>query len=36
MAPAERSEILDWLTGQGARLLDPDRRRDRVVVARAG
>jgi cyanophycin synthetase len=36
MAPAERSEILAWLTGQGATLLDPDQLRARVVEARAG
>jgi cyanophycin synthetase len=36
MAPAERSEILAWLTGQGATLLDPDQLRARVVAARAG
>jgi cyanophycin synthetase len=36
MAPAEREPILDWLTAQGATLLDPDRLRARVVEARAG
>jgi hypothetical protein len=36
MAPAERAEILTWLEDQGARLLDPDRLRARVVAARAG
>ena len=36
MAPAERSEILAWLTGQGATLLDPDQLRARVGAARAG
>jgi cyanophycin synthetase len=36
MAPAERAEILAWLEGQGATLLDPDRLRARVVEARAG
>ncbi|HET9560451.1 MAG TPA: cyanophycin synthetase, partial [Actinomycetota bacterium] len=36
MAPAERSEILAWLTGQGATLLDPDQLRARVRAARAG
>ena len=35
MAPAERSEILAWLTGQGATLLDPDQLRARVGAARA-
>jgi cyanophycin synthetase len=34
MAPAERDEILAWLDGQGAALLDPDRLRARVEVAR--
>jgi cyanophycin synthetase len=36
MAPAERAEILTWLEDQGARLLDPDQLRARVVAARAG
>jgi cyanophycin synthetase len=36
MAPAERAEILAWLAGQGATLLDPDQLRARVVAARAG
>jgi cyanophycin synthetase len=36
MAPAERAEILAWLEGQGATLLDPDQLRARVVAARAG
>jgi cyanophycin synthetase len=36
MAPAERAEILAWLTGQGATLLDPDQLRARVVEARRG
>jgi cyanophycin synthetase len=36
MAPAERDPILDWLGGQGASLLDPDRLRARVLAARAG
>jgi oxalate decarboxylase/phosphoglucose isomerase-like protein (cupin superfamily) len=36
MAPAERAEILAWLEGQGATLLDPDQVRARVVAARAG
>jgi cyanophycin synthetase len=36
MAPAERAEILTWLEDRGARLLDPDRLRARVVAARAG
>jgi cyanophycin synthetase len=34
MAPAERSEILAWLTGQGATLLDPGQLRARVLSAR--
>jgi hypothetical protein len=36
MAPAEREPILDWLTGQGATLVDPDQLRARVVAARSG
>jgi hypothetical protein len=36
MAPAERAEILAWLSEQGATLLDPDRLRARVVEARGG
>jgi cyanophycin synthetase len=36
MAPAERAEILAWLTDQGATLLDPDQLRARVVEARRG
>jgi len=36
MAPAERAEILAWLTEQGATLLDPDQLRARVVRARGG
>jgi len=34
MAPAERDQILAWLTARGARLLDPDELRARVVAAR--
>ena len=34
MAPAERDQILAWLTGRGARLLDPDELRARVMAAR--
>jgi cyanophycin synthetase len=36
MAPAQRAEILAWLTGQGASLLDPDRLRARVVATGPG
>jgi cyanophycin synthetase len=36
MAPAERDQILAWLTARGARLLDPDELRARVVAARGG
>jgi cyanophycin synthetase len=36
MAPAERDQILAWLTGRGARLLDPGELRARVVAARGG
>ena len=31
MAPAERDELLAWLGGRGARLLDPDELRARVA-----
>jgi cyanophycin synthetase len=34
MAPAERDDLLAWLDGQGAALLDPEQLRDRVVAAR--
>jgi len=36
MAPAEREQILAWLTDQGASLLDPERLRARVVAASSG
>ena len=36
MAPAERDDLLAWLTAQGARLLTPDDLRARVLAARAG
>jgi cyanophycin synthetase len=36
MAPAQRDEILTWLTDQGAHLLDPDELRARVVATGRG